>query len=67
MWVCYIRHTKWKTQTLLANEYYKDYHVFDPVIKVIRCAKEISGGTFLLYWCIYRGDVKSNKNQITQF
>lgn len=58
-----------KTQILLANDYYEDYHGFGPVIKVSRCRKEVSGGTFLTYsyGCIYRGDVKSNKNQIAQF
>lgn len=49
MWGFYIKHIKWKAQILFANEHQKEYNVFDPMIKVIRYIKDMSGGTFLTY------------------
>lgn len=56
----YIKHIKGKTQILLASEYYKENNVFDAMRKLIRCTKDMSGGTFLTCSSL-RGVVKSKK------
>lgn len=56
----YIKNIKGKTQILLASEYYKECNGFDLMRKLIRCIKDMSGGTFLAYSSL-RGVVKFKK------